>query len=354
MQEDLAALKKGQAPVGFQIEKQSEKEIKPAQPTVPQPISRPPTPSHVELGRLEKSKPLPGTRMPAGLPSIKLPGQQQLPPSQPSGQGGLTGPTIAVPSAASLLNRLGNFGSRKLLWGGVGLIVIIVVVVVFVFLRAPAEPVVTFSPTPEITATPTPSTPFIERAFAVYSPVNLGVGPDIFVQLLSSVNTEVLAGGEPGLYKIVDPQSGQQYSLDSFMSSALVILPEEIKPFVENQGIYLSLMKKATGDYSYGFAVKLTIAETDSLAPDQATMALGRWEMNIATNIKTLFDLDIDKAASVDFADNTYQGVAIRYRNFPNPLKTIDYVVVTAANGDKYMVFTNSREHMYAIIDNLK
>lgn len=350
MQEDIEALKKGQAPAGFQIEKQSEKEIKPASPSIPQPPASAQIFPHVELGRLEKSRPLAGITPP--LPPMKAPAPAPtIGPSQP----GPTKPSISIPSVAGFLGRLGGPGSRKLLLGGIGSAVVIVLVVMFVFLRTPSKPEVTFSPTPLITTTATPpATPFIESAFNLYSSVNLGVGSDVFGQLLSSVNKEVLAGGEPGLYKIVDPQAGQHYSFDSFMSSALVTIPEEVKTFIDKDGVYLSLMQKAVGGYSYGFAVKVTIADYESLRPDPALAVLSRWETNISSNIKVLFALDIDRAASVDFLDNAYQNVAIRYRNFPDPLKTIDYAVITAANGDKYLVFTNSREHIYAIIDNLK
>ena len=67
-----------------------------------------------------------------------------------------------------------------------------------------------------------------------------------------------------------------------------------------------------------------------------------------------LFLLNPAKAATTTFLDNTYQGVAIKYRNFPDLNKTIDYAIVTAKNGETYLVITNSREHMYAIIDKIK
>ena len=345
MQEDLAALKKGQPPAGFQIEKRSEKEVKPAETAVPEPVPQLQVSPHVELGRLEKSKPLAGARVPS-LPSLKISGQQPI-GQQPSVPG-FAKPAINIPSVAGLLSRLGGLGSRKLLWGGIGLLVIIVLAVIFVFLRGPSEPEVTVSPTPTATRTPTPpATSFIEGVFSLYSTVNLGVGPDVFGQLLSSINKEVLVGGEPGLYKIVDPQTGQNYSFNSFMSSALITVPAEIKPFINQSGIYLSLAQKAAGGYSYGFVVKL---ETDL----GISQALSRWEANVSANLKDLFGLDIVGAASINFLDNTYQGVGIRYRNFPDPLKTIDYAAVTATSGEKYLVFVNSREHIYRIIDNLK
>ena len=283
-------------------------------------------------------------------PSPKTPGQQPA-GSQPLGLG-LVKPSIDIPSAAGIWSRLSSLGDlspRKLIWGGVGLLVIVVfVVLVFVLRGEPSAPAASSSPTPALTVTPTQvARPFLEEAFSVFSQVNLGVGSDIFSKIVPIINQDVLAGGEPGLYKIIDPQGGRGYSFSSFMSSASVTVPEEIGPFLNDEVFYVSLMKKADGEYSYGLVVKL--ANGAGLA-----QALSRWETNISTNLKDLFGLDVSAAASVDFLDNAYQGAPIRYRNFPDPLKTIDYAVVIAANGDEYLVIVHSREHIYGIIDNLK
>lgn len=344
MQEDLAALRKGTSPAGFQIEKQFEKDEK----TSTQPPSIKPVPivralPHMELGKLEKSKPLasepslppPPPSALSKIPELKLP--------DPSS----SKPIISLPLAPSgFLGGLGGLNSRKLIWGGLGLLIIIVLVLFFLILR-PSTPEVVFTPTPTATPTAVIATPGIENAFSIFSKVSFSVGVDIFDNLPINIDEGALVGGESGLYQIIDPQNGLSYSFSSFMSSALVTIPEEIIPFVDNDNFYLSLMQKVDSSYSRGFIIKL---KNDV----GISAVLNGWEANMSANLQTLFGLDIEQAASINLLDNTYQGVAIRYRNFPDHFLTIDYAVVTETNGDKYLVVTSSKDHIYSIIDNLR
>lgn len=336
MQEDIAALKKGGAPAGFQIEKQLEEARPVVRPPISNSIPQPQTFSHVELGKLEKSRPLPS----AIIPPLTTP---KIPPLTPP-PFGLAKPTISIPLTGGIFGRFNNPNYKKIIMyviaGFVGFII-----------TAYLIPYFASSPDKSVSPTPTTSTPVvtlgIKGFFSVFSEVSIGVGADIFENLVLKVNKNALAGGEPGLYKIINPQNSLSYSFGSFMSSALVTIPEEIIPFVDNDKFYVSLMQKTDNSYSRGFIVKLKndvgISEV-----------LNRWETNMSTNLETLFDLGIEQAASVNFLDNSYLGVAIRYRNFPDHFLTIDYAVITEASGEKYLVVTSSREHMYAIIDNLK
>jgi hypothetical protein len=345
MQEDIAALKKGGSPAGFQIEKQSEKDEKTSvQPPILKPTPTFQASSHVELGRLEKSKPLTG--------GVSLP---PPPPSTPSKIAGLqlpglgsSKPSIGLPAAPSeFFGGFGGLNSRKLIWGGVGLLVIAILVIFFFVLR-PSVPEVVFTPTPVPTSTPL-LLPGIEGTFSIFSKVNLNAGADVFDSLLVNINKSILAGKEPGLYKIIDPQNGLGYSFNSLMSGALVTVPEEVRLLTSEADFYLSLMQKDDGEYGRAFIVKLNVGIGGG--PNEQ---LSRWETSMASNLKDLFGLDVAKAASSDFLDNTYQGLPIRYMNFPDPLSTVDYGFVTTNAGDVYMIFTNSRAHMYSIIDKLK
>ena len=76
---------------------------------------------------------------------------------------------------------------------------------------------------------------------------------------------------------------------------------------------------------------------------------LKEWEANALEDINALFvnlDAQAPLATVEEFQDNIYNGIAIRYLNFPNPDLSVDYAVV----GDKLIVAT-SRESMYAVID---
>ncbi len=72
------------------------------------------------------------------------------------------------------------------------------------------------------------------------------------------------------------------------------------------------------------------------------------WELTMPNNLKDIFDLDISKQASLNFLDNKYQGIDIRYKNFPLPDRSIDYAVITSFTGRYYLLMTNSRESMYS------
>lgn len=93
-----------------------------------------------------------------------------------------------------------------------------------------------------------------------------------------------------------------------------------------------------------GFAVELA-------SPGLVPVGMQRWEANLPKELKSLNQLDITKSASTTFLDRIYQEVAIRYRNFTDPIKTIDYAVMEAQDGSSYLAFTNSRDHMFTLID---
>lgn len=342
MQEDIAALKKGQTPAGFEVQKQSEKDIKPSVEAVSPRIIPPPRPnSQVELGRLERSKPLPG-----GAPGISLPQPAKPVATPPLGSlgGGIKIPSLGGGSFTSFLKPK-----------NIGLIAAAVVVIGFLVwffaIRMPSAPQETLSPTPTFTQTAKPlvKSP-IERAFGIIYSVNmdLGGGPQLFSRLLDIVDKNVLSGGGPVLYKVSNSQTGQRYGFNDFMSSALVTIPPTIAALMNNADSYLSLLLKADGSYSYAFLVKL-----NNTTPGPTVNDIKSWESGLSNDLKNPFGLDLTRAASVGFLDNAYQGMAIRYRNFPDPYKTIDYVVITMASGDKYLVFANSREHLYTITDKL-
>lgn len=74
------------------------------------------------------------------------------------------------------------------------------------------------------------------------------------------------------------------------------------------------------------------------------------WEETMADDLKSLFlDKAVKNPATSRFQDNNYNGVDIRYINFPEPNLTIDYAVV-----NKLFIITTSKESMYKTIDRIK
>lgn len=321
MQDDLAALKKGQSPAGAQIERLSEKEA-PQAPTMPKVIPPPAPTARVELGGLERAKSLPGSTSP---------GASAKPTPPPSGSlSRLTkGASLNVPAGSGL-------AARKSLILIIAVLIVAAGLVWFFLIRTPSTPEVAYSPSPTVSATARPS---LERTFKNILPVNLSPAPDIFDQLKASTKEGELAQGSPRIYKLI-PSGNAVYSLDSFVKA-----PDTVSAALEGR-VYLSLLNKL--DSSFGSAI---IAPVKASADIPAAMQV--WESTMSQDFKDLFGLDTAKAASPIFLDNTYQGTAIRYRNFPDPKKTIDYTVVSLADGSKYLIIANSREHIYALIDGL-
>jgi len=330
MQEDITAIKKGQPPAGFQIEKQSEKDIKPPIETLGPKVTPPPSKPapEIKLGELEKTRPLPGMRPPSVTP--------------------ITPPTVKppLPSKAGLAIPAVGRSSMKRLVLLIGVLIIAAFLVWFFALRGPSAPEVVISPTPTPSASATPIS--IEESFPIFTPVSIALGAGFTARFDSSIDKGALmSSGGPGLYKISNPINGQDYTFSEFLGGLLIPAPTELVSAVYDDSLHLSVIYKSDGQLGFGFIAKLRDATA-------ALTALGNWTDTITQDLKDLFGFDPAKAASATFLDNTYNGVAIRYRNFPDPSLTIDYAVVAAKDGAAYLVIANSREHIYSIIDEIK
>ena len=330
MQEDISAIKKGQTPAGFQIEKQSEKDIVPPPETPGPKITMPPKPApEIRLGELEKSRPFPGIKPPSPPPMPAVPPAGPVP--KPAG--------LSVPMG-------GGINKKRLIFLAAGL-VIVAFLIWFFALRGLLVPEVAVSPTPTLSVTPTSTPVSIEDSFSIVDSVSISLGADFTTRFDNSINKEpLISSREPALYKVLNPTSGNRYTLSEFLSGLLVQAPTELSA-ATNNSFFLSVIDKSDNVDGYGLLIELN-------DPASALTAMGNWEGTMSQDLKDLFLLNLAKAAITTFLDNTYQGVAIRYRNFPDPNKTIDYAVVAAKNGKTYLVITNSREHIYSVIDKIK
>lgn len=98
-------------------------------------------------------------------------------------------------------------------------------------------------------------------------------------------------------------------------------------------------------------AEKRLVIIAEAREPSFALQGLGVWEPTMVTDLQELFTLNAVKESSPTFVNNSYQGTAVKFKNFPNPDRSIDYAVVSAASGRSYIVITNSRESMFAAIE---
>jgi hypothetical protein len=342
MKEDMEALKKGQAPAGFQLEKQMEKELG-ALPT-PSPIPATPgpaKPTEIGLGRLERAKPLPGA-----------PGMVAPTPSGP-----IRPAFVAIPAKGfdplSSLKRAFSGGIGKTTVIIVGVLVIVAGAIWFFLLRGPSTPVITYTPTPSVTATatptptPVPSQPAIENILITSSIDLTTPGNNVFSALEKVADKTTLTAG-PELYSVrqTTPAGSSKYSFSKLMLAAGVSIPQNVLSSIDDNNSYLSLALKANKTYGYGFIAKLN-------NQTGVSSALKSWEKTMPENLKNLFVLDLTKASSTAFLDNIYKDTSIRYTNFPTTDKTVDYGIVTLPTGESYLIVTNSREHIYSIIDKM-
>lgn len=363
MQEDLAALKKGQQPTGAKLEKQSEVDVK--APSGPGVKITPPPPKagpKVELGKLEKARPMFG-----GLGSVPAEVKKEEKPfplslfglgkAKPSKEAPLPPPgsAIKIPEKEGPLGRWSNIaidvgGKRRVLLIAVGGIAAVTILIFWVFRNVFDAGDVTFSPTPTPTLTTSPAvtTTPLENYFSIVESLNINLGPGFLTSFEAEINEQELASSRvPALYRLLDTAGSKRHGFRDVMDTLLIQPPVGIQNSLSDKDFYLTAFYKNDGEIGYGFIAKVNDVNT-------AKTALNTWEANVTDALKDFFQFDDEDAASTVFLDNTYKGVAIRYRNFPSPSLTIDYAIVNALNSSSYLVFTSSKEHIYSIVERIK
>lgn len=363
MQDDLAALKKGQQPTGAKLEKQSEKDVKlPSESglkIIPPPARVGPK---VELGKLEKARPMFGG-LGSAPPEIKKEEKPSplsifgLGKAKPSKEAPLPPPgtAIKIPEKEGPLGRWSNIaidvgGKKKLLLIALGGIAAVTILIFWVFRNVFDAGDVTFSPTPTPTVTASPTTTLapLENYFSIVESLNIALGPEFLTVFEAEIDEgKIMSAKVPALYRMLDAAGFKRHGFRDVMDTLLIQPPTGIQNALADKDFYLTAFYKNDGEIGYGFIAKVNDVNT-------AKTALNTWEANVTDALKDFFQFDDEDAASTVFLDNTHKGVAIRYRNFPRPSLTIDYAIVNALNGSSYLVFTNSREHIYSIIDRIK
>ncbi|MEK7506682.1 MAG: hypothetical protein AAB566_01355, partial [Patescibacteria group bacterium] len=266
MQDDLTALGKGKPPIGITPER---------------PISMVPKPSITPTSPVSPPRPVFAPPPPAGIPTSRPDTSGGVRASRPSS--GISA-QIAVPPTP-----------KKPVFGRSGLLAILTVLIIggfslwFLVFYEPS-PAVVESPTPSITVTPTPVViPPLETVFTqVYGPI-ANVTPDLFASLAGLSDTQSLTLGDPALYKIGDPVSGEHFPFSQFASASFPNAPATLIAALNDGQFYASLMRKNDSTFSYGWIVKIN-------DPAAAGAALRNWETTISNDLKNLFGLNVARA----------------------------------------------------------
>ncbi|MDP3731340.1 MAG: hypothetical protein Q8R34_02495 [bacterium] len=399
MESDIKSAQTGQTPKAFEVKPPLFSPTpKPVQPPVAiKPLSPIPgvPPTGIKLGEAEKrTAPLPGQEKlipfrpeqnpPVGRSEIKVAPATPTPPVVPAAPLPLP-PMSPKQPPAPLVRPLPSqggiavppkqfsFGNKKIMAGAA--LVVLIVLGGILYLRSGQEP-------EDISvATPTPST-------TVSPELTLGGGSSvttlsgIFGQASSTVFPGIsdsfstfqsgmigLSSDNPNknvLVSIKKP-SGENYKFSEFLDQfSIVGFPVNLISALADNDFNLILTKQTeffdeNGKLIANPSAEMLLTPKIALAvrvidATEARNQLTLWENTMKESFGDFgefYDIFSVPTEKVPFSDNLYQGVPIRFLNFPYADKAIDYAIVTAKNGNDYLIIANSREQMYSIIDKL-
>ena len=209
-----------------------------------------------------------------------------------------------------------------MIWLIVGVLVLGMGIVAYFLLRDSSEP--TPSETPTISATPVPTaTPFGFRQI-------FNVQGALSGNLDEAIGNQALGVDEVRTFTVDSLGIGMPTDLTNTLD--------------QSEPTYVILFGKPNGSKGRGFARKIS-------DPARAITALATWESTMAQDVASFLKIDPKRATSRTFASNLYQGVTVKYRNFPDAFNSVDYAIVNLPDDSSYLVVTNSRDHMFAVID---
>lgn len=369
MNEDLARLKKGQAPLAVDLKK----EIKNMPTAASGPIPPPPPPANISSlpsalpplsPKIEISPP------PLSKPSLDspLPGKNQLPAhiheemqiADKDNVPFFLGAPIPKKKAKPEEEKVEYSVIAKVIGSGMttGIISTIIVAIIgyglvyYYFLR-PAEDT---SPTPTPIATEIPDTvrnelkiifnSFSEAVFSIPS-------ENIISAFKTFAVAESLAVQDFKRISFKNWDDSKAPSFIELMDKLSMRYPQEIRNWIKDDSVVL-LYGQAEDPNNKDQAVKRLVFIVEITNKSEVENIIKNWESTIANDLKDIFGIDPAREATASFLDNQRQGVNIRYKNFPFPDKSIDYAIVPSLSGRHYLVLTNSRESMFSPIDKIR
>lgn len=189
--------------------------------------------------------------------------------------------------------------------------------------------------------TPTPSGPEIPEPL-----IKVDETKTLFLQntsLLTLLKAEAKLDQTLQTFKRIVPIKGEKEILS--LSSLIQELRIAVYPyaFSELKDSYTLVLYSQDGEKRIGLIIETT-------NPVKLKEQMNLWEKTMPDDLKNLFlDEKLAAPTTQNFKDNTYENVAIRYINFPQPDLTIDYAI-----SDNLLLLSTSKETMYKIIDRIK
>ncbi len=219
---------------------------------------------------------------------------------------------------------------------------------------AQPSPSPTFTAGPVPTASPSPFIPssIIDQEFGPILSLRVPQNDQALSVLNQSIEDQSLIQGEFKTFRVIKPDEDSDdtvdvYTTSEFFSSLFINTPIDFINSVDST-FYISAFAKEDDTIGQGLIVRVK-------EPLTLDLALEEWQDRMPDDLKDWLKIDPNQAATMTFLDNSirFSGISIKYINFPNHLKTIDYALVEVRPDETYFVIANSREHIFTIIEKL-
>ena len=352
MSSDMANIKSGQQVRGVQIPRKIEE--RPVSPVVSAPVNGPGNPISTDqpgqkvtitMGIPEKANEISSPKIPSQSVSMS-----SLPKSETQ---------IIIPE--------GGRSYRNLIFISIAVVALLVGAAYWYFGLKDSDlavvsptPVLSVTPRPTLSPTPTPEVILSNLISGNPKTIDLPTAGDPLAYFVKLVKEQVITAGDQQKLNIAPSSGSMDYlppaaALDRFMIS----YPAALKTLL---GMDDSLMLvHAQREYFDSKGKPITPAKTSNrlmiiseVSDKTASLAsMSSWESTMAGDLNGILELGYKSGAKVVFLNNIYGGATIRYTNFPNPDRSIDYAIMTASNGKNYLIIASSREAMYAAIDQM-
>ncbi|OGN16429.1 MAG: hypothetical protein A3C88_01240 [Candidatus Yanofskybacteria bacterium RIFCSPHIGHO2_02_FULL_50_12] len=342
MADDISKIKAGQQPQGVPVPRK----IEPSKPPAPSVKPSVPTPPAPPTGGPKISMPAPLAAQPLkpSMPPKPVPVPVPVPPPAPAPK------SETPPAPASSGNRV------MMLMALLAVVVLGGVAYWYFMIRTPVE-VAIETPTPTATSEPT-ATPilglaaiFPERGGAIILPPGRDTTPDPNTSQAFRTAFEVqpLPIGKFSMLGLQGSTASASQSAEMDIWDLLLISgPSTYRP-IEGADSAILLFKQTEGFDASGKSMTslerrlVLISEVESLESVNINEGI------IPIHFAGIFGHDPNKSKG-SFLETNYQGVTIRYKNFPYPDRSLDYAVIPYQDKN-YLVLAGSREAMFATID---
>lgn len=352
MSSDMANIKSGQQVSGVQIPRKIEE--RPVSPIVSAPVNGPgnPIPTDqsnqkvtITMGIPEKANEISSPKPPShGVPMSSLPKSETQ---------------IIIPE--------GGRSYRNLIFISIAVIALLVGAAYWYLGSKDSDlavvsptPVLSVTPRPTLSPTPTPKVTLSNLISGNPKTIDLPTAGDPLAYFVKLVKEQVITAGDQQKLNIAPSSGSMEYllpaaALDRFMIS----YPATLKTLLSMDDSLVLVHAQREYFDSKGKPITPTktsnrlviISEVSDKTAGLASM--NSWESTMASDLNGILELGYKSGAKVVFLNNIYGGATIRYTNFPNPDRSIDYAIMTAANGKNYLIIASSREAMYTAIDQM-